>query len=395
MSNIENLLVDTKNKIKNITANVIKDDTHDNSDLIEIYVKKQFDNLDMMAMSAIAIMLSDSKMKSESPFITDLKKPDIKSMLLRFCKDTYDATDIRELNKTFNKTYYKKRIRKYLSKVVTFAKRGISDSIPKKNTWLFLRLKKARKQKNIYIERICETINSYETVKYISALSGNEEVSDSKQNYKLDHLSENYKDALIYLVDVLLTCTCITKVLFVERAVKKIDTSSEFYHIIDNMVRSIDSIDAIINNSRPIYKQYYQSELGFIEGDDPLYGLAVTIMVNKIKKLNQSIEEEQPLNYVYKNINEYTFSMLQWLDGLARDHQVPDIGALILHNISKTIKNDYNLLINAMEELTTWENHYNKKVIFYSRERDKERYLKGDFFKEMNEISVNNQEVKI
>jgi len=346
-------------------------------------IKRQFDSLDMITTSAIAIMLSDTKTKAASPYIQSLKKPDIRVILLKFCQDTYFATDIEQLNKLFSKSYYKWKILRYLGKVTVFVKRGIGDSLPRR-----VAFRKARVTKNRFITKICETINTFESVKYISALSGNEEISDSKRNYKLDHLSENYKDALIYLVDLLLTCTCISKMLFVERMIKKMDPNSEFNKIITNMALSIDNHNLIISKSRPIYKQYYQSELGYINGDDLLYGMAITIMVNRVKKIAIRDTDILQINKESQNTLEFKQSMLKWLDGLSIHDSVEDVGTLILQKINLSIKGNYGMLTNALQELTNWENYYSQRVAYHKKERDRERYLKGDFEKEKEELII-------
>jgi len=343
--------------------------------------KRQFYDLDMITISAMGIMLSDTKSKAASPYIKDLKKPDIHMMLLKFCQEAYFATDIDELNKLYNKSYYKKKIRIYLRRVTVFVKRGIGDSLPKRAA-----MRKARITKNRFIDKICETINTFEHVKYISALSGNEEISDSKRNYKLDHLSENYKDALIYLVDILLTCTCISKMLFVERMIKNMDENSEFSKIITNMAKSIENHNLIINKSRPIYKQYYQSELGYLNGDDLLYGLAITIMVNRVKKVELKDTDILQIRKDYLSSLEYTEEMLTWLDTLAKEDSIEDIGTLILQKTTLSVEDDYELLIETLQELTSWESYYNQRVLYYKKEQDRERYLKGDFEKEKKEI---------
>ena len=344
-------------------------------------IVSQFDDLDMITTSAIAIMLSDTKTKAASPYLKGLKVPDIRVLLLKFCQDSYFATDIEQLNKLFNKTYYKWKIFRYLGKVTVFIKRGISDTLPRKNA-----MRKARVEINRFVSKINETIETFESVKYISALSGNEEISDSRKNYKFDHLSENYRDAVIYLVDVLLTCTCVSKMLFIERMIKQMDKNSEFKKIIENMTQSIDDHNIIINKSRPIYNQYYQHELGYISGDDLLYGMAITIMVNRMKKTNKINTEILQINSDYNDTREFTQDMLKWLDGLSEDDDIDDIGTLILQKVNLSITGNYNLLITSLGELTDWENYYNQRVSYYKKARDRDRYLKGDFDKEKEEL---------
>jgi len=355
----------------------------DDIDNTEDGVKKQFDHLDMITISAIAIMLSETKAKATSPYINSLKKPDTRAVLLEFCQDTYFATDIEQINSLFNKSYYKRKVSKYLRRVTVFIKRGIGDTLPRSTA-----IRKARTTKNRFVNKICETLNTFESVKYISALSGNEEISDSKRNYKLDHLSENYKDALIYLVDLLLTCTCISKMLFVERMIRRMDKNSEFNKIIKNMANSIDDHNLIINKSRPIYKQYYQAELGYISGDDFLYGMAITIMVNRVRKMTVKNADILKINRSPRNTEEFREDMMKWMDWLAKSDNVDDIGTVILQRITLSIRNNYSMLTSALQELTIWENYYKKRVSYYKKERDKNRYLIGDFGQEKEEQDI-------
>ena len=44
------------------------------------------------------------------------------------------------------------------------------------------------------------------------------------------------------------------------------------------------------------------------------------------------------------------------------------------------------MLTNALQELTNWENYYSQRVAYYKKERDRERYLMGDFEKEKEEL---------
>jgi len=336
-------------------------------------VKKQFDNMDMMTASAIAIMLCEAKIREASPYLSKLKKPDIRAVLLEFCADTYPANDIRQIDKLFNQSYYKRKVNRHLKKIKPFVRNGIRDSLPGGIPY-----SRIRKQSDTFIDRICESISDYESVKYTPALSGNEELADSKRNYRLDHLHIHYKDALIYLADVLLTCACISKVLFVERMVDKIDDESEFYKILENMVKSIENHNEIIEKSRPLYKQYYQDELGFIHGDDLLYGLAITVMVNRIKK-NLQNSPENPISDDTADVSGFKADMLKWLDSLAKEGVVDDVGTLILQRITTRIKNNFELLTDMLQELTSWENFYSQRVEYYAKEEDRKRYLTGDF----------------
>jgi len=354
------------------------DTNHDLND-----VKNQLDDLDMITSSAIALMLSDTREKSASPYIRTVKKPDVRVLLLKFLQDTYFATDIEQINELFNKSYYKRHINKNLRAITVFIRQRIEDTLPRKGA-----MRIARQTKNKFIEKACETINSFENLKYITALSENEEISSSRRNYKLDHLNENYKDAMIYLMDILLTCTCISKMLFVERMIKNMDENSEFNQIIKNMALSINNHNVIINKSRPIYKQYYQAELGYINGDDLLYGMAITIMVNRIRKVDFGNIDILYIDTNYNTANELAEDMYMWLDEMAKHNVIDNIGTLILQKITLSVRGNYGLLTTALQELTNWENVYNQRVQYYLKELDKERYLKGDFDEEEEELQV-------
>ena len=357
-----------KNLLKKLSFRGNAGDSFDN------LVLGQFDNLDMITLSSIAIMLSDTKSRTNSPYISSMKKADVGIVLLNFCRDTYDMTSIEHFDMFFSESFYHQIINKHLRSTKTFVKRGISETLPKRSP-----LGKAKKTNKIYLDKICESIGHFEPVKLISALSGNDEITDSRRNYKLDHLSDYYRDALIYLVDVLLTCTCISKMLFVERMVKSVDENSEFCRIIKNMTQSIDNINLIISKSRPIYKQYYQSELGNINGDDLLYGMAITIMVNRLIKKDIEDAESLGVDHNVSDFHDFNAFMTTWLDSIAVDNKSEDIGALILQIIALSVKGNYGLLINALAQLTDWESYYESRVAYYEKERAKERYLQGVF----------------
>ena len=70
--------------------------------------------------------------------------------------------------------------------------------------------------------------------------------------------------------------------LFIEREVAKLDKNNEFYRILYNMTKEIKDINTIIEKSRPIYDEFYKSNLGFIN-DELNYGIAITIICNKMK----------------------------------------------------------------------------------------------------------------
>jgi hypothetical protein len=174
--------------------------------------------------------------------------------------------------------------------------------------------------------------------------------------------------------------------LFVERMIQRMTPESEFCKIIANMAQSIDNHDVIINKSRPIYKQYYQPELGYISGDELLYGMAITIMVNRVRKANTGDTSGLGFKFIPGEFNEFNSDVLDWLDGLAKENSVPDIGTLILQKTKLSIKNNYTLLISALGELINWEGYYTQRVGYYKMEKEKDRYLKGDFDQEDEEL---------
>lgn len=356
------------------------------NDSVRQEINDMLDSLDMITASAVAIMLSETNAKAATPFIKDFVRLDIKPVLYEFLEETYDVTDIRELDIIFSKKYYRRKINKYLRKIVVFVSRGVSDTLPD-NMWFVRRMTVSSKQTEAYIDKICETINTFESVKFMPALSGNQEVSGSKRNYRLDHLNDHYKDALIYLVDLLLTCTCITKMIFVEKMIRRITADSEFVRIIENLTNSIADHNQIIKKSRPVYKQFYQSELGYVNGDELLYGMAVTIMVNFIRKTEPINKDIFKLEYTPTNMTELNNNMMRWLDILAKWNYATDVGTVILQRITLLIKEDTNLLLDAFGELLNWEDFYNKRVDFHMRAREREQYLKGNIDREILELS--------
>jgi hypothetical protein len=126
--------------------------------------------------------------------------------------------------------------------------------------------------------------------------------------------------------------------------------------------------------------------------------MAITIMVNRVRKIAVKNADILKINRSPRNTTEFTQDMMKWMDWLAKTDEVDDIGTVILQRITLSVRDNYGMLTNALQELTNWENYYKKRVSYYKKERDKERYLIGDFGQEKeveaDELDIVTEEVK-
>ena len=221
-------------------------------------------------------------------------------------------------------------------------------------------------------------------------------ISTYGQDYNIDGffdgdtLDYRYKDSFRYLVDVLATCTCISKMIFIERKVKQIDDNNEFYKIIFNMAQEIKDVDVIIKKSRPIYDEFYKSTLGFIN-DELLYGISIVTLTNRINNKERSKKDKEILNIKDEKIDNFTeldIHMKEWIAFVADTYRNLEINKFILFKIIDTINiKNFDLLINSLGKTNEYSKIYYERVEHNNIVSDKDRYLKGDFEKEKIELS--------
>ena len=262
----------------------------------ENVIKENFHDLNIMTVHAIAKMISETRERHDSVFDENIPEVNISEIVMAFCKDSQRIQDEYELNNLYNSNYYKYMANKYCTALCSHIKLKVKSLLPYQSQNRYLEFY------NNFIDILMEAMPGVAGLKFYKAVSvyGDDSAVDSA----FENFDYNIRDAFRYLADVLATCTCISKMIFVERKVKDLNDKDEFYNIISNMSKEIKRVETIIEKSRPIYDEFYKTSLGFIN-DELLYAIAITILVNKInnKKFSKEIESYM---YIIPNHIEYT-----------------------------------------------------------------------------------------
>ena len=347
-------------------------------------IKENFYDLDIMTINAIAKMISESREKHSSLFNNDMPEIDISNLVLAFCMDSQRIEDVFELDNLYTNTYYINKINKYCLQLSNYIKLKVKESLPSQNKNRYTEFF------NKYLNILLETMETFTNIKFYKTISTYGQDYNSDRFFDGDTLDYRYKDSFRYLVDVLATCTCISKMIFIERKVKQIDDNNEFYKIIFNMAQEIKDVDVIIKKSRPIYDEFYKSTLGFIN-DELLYGIAIATLTNRINNKEISKEDKEILNIKEEKIDdlaELDTHMKEWIAFVADKYRNLEINKLILFKITDTINiKNFNLLINSLGRTNEYSKMYYESVEHNNKVSDKDRYLKGDFEKEKIELS--------
>lgn len=156
------------------------------------------------------------------------------------------------------------------------------------------------------------------------------------------------------------------------------------------MTKEIKDVNMIIEKSRPIYDEFYKSNLGFIN-DELNYGIAITIIANKINNKSFSKRDEEILDISDNKINDfetYDFEMKQWISVVADKYRNLDIDIYIVFKAINSIElANFDLLFKALAMVNEYSKMYHSKVEHNNKVTDRERYLSGDFEKEKKELS--------
>ena len=386
-----NALLETINKkgwLYNIYNHIIE--RHNQKVLVEIEKKqkkietklkiiKTFSNIDILTAYSLSKMLKETKEKYNSVFNEGLPKINIGEVIISFCQDVDNIDDETSLNNLYNTYYYKSKISQHFKTTQQFIKNKIkpvtvSNDINQVNILY-----------NKMLDILCKSMNYFEVRKFLNSTT-NIEYNDKSTELELDY---RYKDAFLYLFDAMATCTCIAKIFFIEKKLNAINKDSEFYKIINNMSREFEDINLIIEKIRPIYNEFYKSQLGFIS-DDLLFKIAITIMLNKIRSSEISEKEQEILNIGDRKIislEELNNVMNKWIYDIASNNKLLDIHKYVVQKILGSInKYDFDLLIDALFSIDSYCNLYYKNISFNNKLYDKNRYLNGDFEKEKKEI---------
>lgn len=347
-------------RIKNINS-----DSDDNT----IYLSF----LTLTSKNAIAKMLNENTMQYkriswEIPGTQESYRKALYKMI-EDTKDFHTATDFEML---YTDEYFLKIIKKYFSNVADYIERHTNYSKNKLGYQNYIRI----------LKEMGANINNYSLRKINIGYFNKRNPSDTfieVDNVLIDK-------PINFIADSLLTYATITHIIFLEKKINALTNDDEFYKIIDDMIKEVDDMEIVYENTLPIYKEFYESKLGFV--NEYMFRVATMIINDKVK-ISNDIEKEiinyQDNNYSnIDNISSIDNIIKFWLESLAKDNvKVNNIDLYTIAKINDVIVQTNNeLLLECLTNLKDWIKYYDSKVEYLRKESDKNRYLSGDFSKE-------------
>lgn len=348
------------NRVRNINT-----DSDDNT----IYLSF----LTLTSKNAIAKMLNENTMqyKKISWEIPGTQESYRKALykMIEDTKDFHTATDFEML---YTDEYFLKIIKKYFSNVADYIERHTNYSKNKLGYQNYIRI----------LKEMGANINNYSLRKINIGYFNKRNPSDTfieVDNVLIDR-------PINFIADSLLTYATITHIIFLEKKINALTNDDEFYKIIDDMIKEVDDMEIVYENTLPIYKEFYESKLGFV--NEYMFRVATMIINDKVK-ISNDIEKEiinyQDNNYSnIDNISSIDNIIKFWLESLAKDNvKVNNIDLYTIAKINDVIVQTNNeLLLECLTNLKDWIKYYDSKVEYLRKESDKNRYLSGDFSKE-------------
>ena len=348
------------NRVRNINT-----DSDDNT----IYLSF----LTLTSKNAIAKMLNENTMqyKKISWEIPGTQESYRKALykMIEDTKDFHTATDFEML---YTDEYFLKIIKKYFSNVADYIERHTNYSKNKAGYQNYIRI----------LKEMSANINNYSLRKINVGYFNKRNPSDTfieVDNVLIDR-------PINFIADSLLTYATITHIIFLEKKINALTNDDEFYKIIDDMIKEVDDMEIVYENTLPIYKEFYESKLGFV--NEYMFRVATMIINDKVR-ISNDIEKEvinyQDNNYSnIDNISSIDNIIKFWLESLAKDNvKVNNIDLYTIAKINDVIVQTNNeLLLECLTNLKDWIKYYDSKVEYLRKESDKNRYLSGDFSKE-------------
>ena len=348
------------NRVRNINT-----DSDDNT----IYLSF----LTLTSKNAIAKMLNENTMqyKKISWEIPGTQESYRKALykMIEDTKDFHTATDFEML---YTDEYFLKIIKKYFSNVADYIERHTNYSKNKADYQNYIRI----------LKEMGANINNYSLRKINVGYFNKRNPSDTfieVDNVLIDR-------PINFIADSLLTYATITHIFVLVMKINALTNDVEFYKIIDDMIKEVDDMEIVYENTLPIYKEFYESKLGFV--NEYMFRVATMIINDKVR-ISNDIEKEvinyQDNNYSnIDNISSIDNIIKFWLESLAKDNvKVNNIDLYTIAKINDVIVQTNNeLLLECLTNLKDWIKYYDSKVEYLRKESDKNRYLSGDFSKE-------------
>lgn len=329
--------------------------------------------LTLTSKNAIAKMLNENTMQYKKiSWEIPGTQESYRKALYKMIEDTKNFHTAIDFEMLYTDEYFLKIIKKYFSNVADYIERHTNYSKNKVGYQNYIRI----------LKEMGANINNYSLRKINIGYFNKRNPSDTfieVDNVLIDR-------PINFIADSLLTYATITHIIFLEKKINALTNDDEFYKIIDDMIKEVDDMEIVYENTLPIYKEFYESKLGFV--NEYMFRVATMIINDKVR-ISNDIEKEvinyQDNNYSnIDNISSIDNIIKFWLESLAKDNvKVNNIDLYTIAKINDVIVQTNNeLLLECLTNLKDWIKYYDSKVEYLRKESDKNRYLSGDFSKE-------------
>lgn len=295
----------------------------------------------------------------------------IKRIIEKVYNDTIEFNSISEFNQFYSV--------KYLSKLVKFNYLDILRGMSTYGTPYYEVVQRISNCISTQEKRILEDLFSDDSSIYTGYYCNNHSLTWG-QNLAVRINSFENSNLLVVLISATF---CICKILYINNKINRINSDSEVYKIVKNMLENINDKETIINKFKPLHDEFYKEQFGNLN-DDNLYVIALNILIEKVKSETNNLEK---INKEAKIIDTKILdNITKTIELKAKEEEKVNIIEEMINTMC--IESDLCGLKDYMEVICTipiLENKYNCMYDSNKNERDKNRYLTGNFDLEKKE----------
>lgn len=354
-------------KKKHIVATQTFSTTSKKHDVVIQISDVNIKSLSLISKKALSKMLSENDNIYSTPSLKN-NKSEIRSALYQMLNDTKQFKTIFDFENLYTKGYFVNIIEKYFFEIIL--------NVEKNNEY------------DIEVDDLyfgCENIYKWSLNKINYCF-----FDDLPKSLYIIGRTCGIKE-INTIINLLTIYSAITIIVFLESKINNLSLNDELYKIISKMITEIGDMEIIYKKLLPIYHEFYREKLGFV--NDNMFKIAIIIIkdtTDNSNEIDNSILTYGESNYEnIDNISSLDNVIKFWLESLAKgDVKVNNSIICIVAKIDKSIIDDNDLLLDSFHQTYKWNNYYKDKITLEKKQRNKRRYLNGDFTLEKEEKSL-------
>lgn len=354
-------------KKKHIVATQTFSTTSKKHDVVIQISDVNIKSLSLISKKALSKMLSENDNIYSTPSLKN-NKSEIRSALYQMLNDTKQFKTIFDFENLYTKGYFVNIIEKYFFEIIL--------NVEKNNEY------------DIEVDDLyfgCENIYKWSLNKINYCF-----FDDLPKSLYIIGRTCGIKE-INTIINLLTIYSAITIIVFLESKINNLSLNDELYKIISKMITEIGDMEIIYKKLLPIYHEFYREKLGFV--NDNMFKIAIIIIkdtTDNSNEIDNSILTYGESNYEnIDNISSLDNVIKFWLESLAKgDVKINNSIICIVAKIDKSIIDDNDLLLDSFHQTYKWNNYYKDKITLEKKQRNKRRYLNGDFTLEKEEKSL-------